>query len=179
MSLEITQSPPGMSESPTNDISIVEQDAQPYVAVTGHVTMQTFSELADRLPGVFGWLDAHGTAPAGPPFFRYRVIDMANEMVIEAGVPMAGPVAPEGDLTVDELPSGRYVTRTYIGPPEDLVEVTAGLLRWAEDRGLVFEARPSEAGEVWGCRLEWLEYNPAEQPDRRTWQTRLAFRLAD
>jgi len=62
---------------------------------------------------------------------------------------------------------------------EDLVEVTGGLLRWATERGLHFDVRPSEAGEVWGCRLEWLETNPAEQPDRSQWQTRLAFRLAD
>ena len=168
-----------MSTSPGPDIAVVEQDAQPYVAVTGHVTMQTIPELADRLPGVFEWLGAHDVAPAGPPFFRYRVIDMARELVMEAGVPVAQPVTPEADLTVDVLPAGRYVTTTYVGPPEDLVEVTGGLLRWAEDRGLDFDASPSQAGEVWGCRLEWLETNPAEQPDPSQWQTRLAFRLAD
>jgi effector-binding domain-containing protein len=169
-----------MRTSPTTGIAVVvEHDPQPYVAVTGHVTMQTFPELADRLPGVFGWLAAHGVAPAGPPFFRYRVIDMAAELVIEAGVPVAQDVTPEADLSVDVLPAGRYVTTTYVGPPDHLVEVTAGLLRWAEDRRLVFDVSPSPAGEIWGCRLEWLETNPAEQPDPSKWQTRLAFRLAD
>jgi effector-binding domain-containing protein len=168
-----------MSNPPSADIAVIEQGAQSYVAVTGHVTMQTIPELADRLPGVFEWLAAHDVAPAGPPFFRYRVIDMATELVMEAGVPVGQQVTPEADLSVDVLPAGRYVSTTHIGPPEELVEVTGGLLRWAEERGLHFDVRPSEAGEVWGCRLEWLETNPAEQPDRNQWQTRLAFRLAD
>jgi effector-binding domain-containing protein len=168
-----------MSASLATDIAVLEQDAQSYLAVTGHVTMQTIPELADRLPGVFDWLAEHDVAPAGPPFFRYRVIDMARELVMEAGVPVAQEVTPEADLTFDVLPAGRYVTTTYVGPPEDLMEVTAELLRWAEDRGLVFDASPSDAGEVWGCRLEWLEVGPVQQPDRNQWQTRLAFRLAD
>jgi hypothetical protein len=165
--------------SPATDIAVVEQGAQPYVAVSGHVTMQTIPELADRLPGIFDWLAARHLAPAGPPFFRYRVIDMATELVMEAGVPVAQAVIPEADLSVGVLPAGRYVTTTYVGSPDDLVEVTGGLLRWAEDRRLDFDVSPSEAGEVWGCRLEWLETDPAEQPDRSRWQTRLAFRLAD
>ena len=34
-------------------------------------------------------------------------------------------------------------------------------------------------GEVWGCRLEMLLTNPAEQPDMNLWETDLVFRLAD
>jgi hypothetical protein len=32
---------------------------------------------------------------------------------------------------------------------------------------------------VWGCRLEILMTNPAEEPDMHKWETVLCFRLAD
>src|SRR4051794_10936898 len=77
--------------------TILERDAQPYVGIVRAVTMTTFDEIADRLPNLFGWLADHGLAPAGPPFFRYLMIDMARELVVEAGIPVAAPVARNGD----------------------------------------------------------------------------------
>ncbi len=162
-----------------SSFSVVTLDEQPYVAVRGRVTMTTFARVADRLPEVFGWLAGRHLTPAGPPFFRYRVIDMEAELLIEAGVPVAEPVATDGDLLTDVLPAGRYVTTTYVGHPDDLIEITDRLLRWAEGQGLTFEQHPSAEGEVWGCRLEWLETNPQAEPDPARWQTRLSFRLAD
>ena len=57
---------------------IVTRAEQPYVAIRARVTMSELPGLADRLGEVFGWLGARGLAPAGPPFFRYDVIDMAG-----------------------------------------------------------------------------------------------------
>ena len=42
---------------------------------------------------VFAWLGGGGAAPAGAPFWKYNVIDMAREIEIEAGVPVAAAVA--------------------------------------------------------------------------------------
>jgi hypothetical protein len=36
-------------------------------------------------PELFGWLAEQAVAPAGPPFIRYLVIDMAAEFQIELG----------------------------------------------------------------------------------------------
>ena len=159
--------------------AIVEEADQPYVAVTGRVTMDTIPEIADRFDEVFGWLDAQGHEPAGPPFFRYRVIDMERHLVMEAGVPTAGPLQSEEAVEAGVLPAGRYVTTTHVGHPSELVQVTGDLLDWAQGQGLAFDMQPSADGEVWGCRLEWMETDPADEPDMNRWQTRLAFRLAD
>ena len=158
---------------------VLDQPDQPYVAVVGHVTMQTIPEIGDRYGEVFGWLAEHGYEPAGPPFFRYRLIDMDRELVIEAGVPVTEPVTGSGEVRADVLPAGRYVTTTHVGHPSELVGVTAGLLGWAEQQGLRWDVQPSSAGEVWGCRLEHHETEPDQLSDLDHWQTRLAFRLAD
>jgi effector-binding domain-containing protein len=161
--------------------TIIEREAQPYVGIVRPVTMTTFAEIADRLPDLFGWLAQHAVAPAGPPFFRYLVIDMERELVVEGGVPTAAPVArngdPGGDVQAGTLPAGRYLTVVHTGHPDELVDVTTAFLAWAAEHGLSFDVEPSPQGDVWGCRLELLLTNPAEVPDMHAWQTQLMFRL--
>ncbi|GAA1836328.1 GyrI-like domain-containing protein [Microlunatus capsulatus] len=165
------------TRTPESVFAVVEEGPQPYVAVTGEVTMETIPALADRFGEVEGWLAGQGVEPAGPPFFRYRVIDMDRRLVMEAGVPTADVLDGEGEVRPGVLPAGRYVTTTYVGHPADLVRVTGELLAWTAAQGLAFDVRPGEDGEVWGSRLEWMETDPAVEPDMSRWQTRLAFRL--
>ncbi|GAA1427610.1 GyrI-like domain-containing protein [Microlunatus lacustris] len=167
------------TSTPGTRFAVVEEDPQPYVAVTGDVTMDTIPAIADRFGEVEGWLADQGVAPAGPPFFRYRVIDMDRRLVMEAGFPTPTELAGEGEVRPDVLPAGRYVTTSYVGHPADLVGVTADLLAWTEAQGLAFDVQPSGEGEIWGCRLEWMETDPAVEADMSRWTTRLAFRLAD
>lgn len=164
-----------MSIEPT----IVDRAEQPYVAIRGAITMDTFALIADRFPELFEWLGSRGVAPGGPPFFKYDVIDMERELIVEAGVPVAAGVAGDGDVLAGVLPPGRYVTVTHIGHPDELIDVTAELLAWASDRDLEWDATDVAAGRQWGCRLEVMKTNPAEQPDMNQWETELAFRLAD
>lgn len=162
------------------EFSVEDRAEQPYVGATASVTMEHFAPVADRVPEVLGWLAEQGVAPAGAPFFRYHVIDMERELVVQAGVPVDQPVeAVAPGLETDALPAGRYVTTTYTGPPDALVEVTRQLLEWAEQQGLTFDEHPSDQGDVWGCRLETFQTNPLEVPDTAHWVTTLAFRLAD
>lgn len=158
---------------------IEERPEQPYVAIRGHVTMQTFAAIADRLPEVFGWLGARGVEPAGPPFFRYNVIDMERRLEVEAGVPVARAMDGDDLVVCGVLPAGRYATVTHVGHPDELIDVTAALLDWAAEQGLAWDRWETEDGRAWGCRLEVLKTNPNEEPDMRRWETELAFRLAD
>src|SRR5260370_23941267 len=89
---------------------IVTRAEQPYVAIRDRVTMAELGGLGARFGEVFAWLDARGLAPAGPPFFRYDVIDMMRELEVEAGVPGAG--APGGDPHgSSRVPPARRYTR--------------------------------------------------------------------
>jgi effector-binding domain-containing protein len=154
---------------------IVEHAEQPYVAVRATVTMETFSEIADRMPELIGSLLHRGVELAGAPFFRYTLIDMANELEVEAGVPVHAAVPEQDDQFNGVLPAGRYVSLTHIGHPDELADVTGQLLAWAAEQGLTWD----NTGRRWGCRLEVLKTNPVEQPDMSKWETELVFRLAD
>lgn len=156
---------------------IVERAEQPYVAISGEVTMQTIASVADRLGEVFGWLGERGIPPAGAPFFKYNRIDMDQELQVEAGVPVPSPVQGAGQVRAGALPAGRYASVTHVGHPDQLVQATADLLRWAEEQGLTWDMTETPDGQRWGCRLEVYHTDPAEQPDLSKWETELLFRL--
>lgn len=158
---------------------ITQRAAQPYAGISAWVTMAAVGSVADRIPEIFGWLGARGIAPAGPPFFRYHVIDMQRQLLVEAGVPVVSPVADDGDVRGGTLPAGKFAVMIHTGAPDTLVAATSALLDWAQARGLTWDVSQTDAGESWGCRLESYLTDPAQQPDTGKWQTELAFRLAD
>lgn len=155
----------------------VERPEQPYVAVRGTVTMATISTMADRIPEVFAWLAARGLDPAGPPFLRYLVIDMKHELEVEAGVPLAAPVAGDGEIRAGVLPAGRYAAVTHTGPYDGLVPTIADLRRWADDQGLAWDMTREGRVERWGCRIESYRTDPRQEPDPAAWETDVFFRL--
>jgi effector-binding domain-containing protein len=159
--------------------TVVERDAQPYVGIERAVTIATLYQVGEGIRDLFGWLTARGQTPAGPPFFKYDVIDMARELIVEAGVAVDAPMAGDDTVVAGVLPAGRYVSLTHLGHPDELEAATDHLLRWAAAEGLSFDQHPSEAGDVWACRLELYLTDPAEEPDMAKWTTELLFKLAD
>ena len=159
--------------------TIVQRDEQPYLGRRESVTMTSFGDVADHLPGLFGWLDEHGAVPSGPPFFRYRVIDMAATLVVEAGIPVERAVRGDDRVFAGVLPAGRYASVSHVGHPDELMGVTGELLDWGRQQGLRWDMTPTPEGEEWGCRREVLMPSPAQEPDMHKWQTVLMFRLAD
>ncbi|TWP46503.1 GyrI-like domain-containing protein [Lentzea tibetensis] len=150
-------------------MKIETRPEQPYVAVRGTVTMTTFSKIADRLPELFGLLNARGVPIAGAPFFRYLVIDMEGDIEVEAGIPITEPIEVDGDLFCSTLPAGQYATETHHGHPDGLVAVWDELL----SQDLDFDV----SGRVWGCRTESYFTHPMVEPDLNNWDTEVAVRL--
>lgn len=160
----------------TIDVQIVDRAEQPYVGVTRTVTMQTFADVADRIPEMIGRLAERGVAPAGAPFLRYLEIDMEHALLVEAGVPVAEPVTDDA-MDAHLLPAGRYATVVHHGHPDRLVAVTGELLDWAGGHGHAWDASPD--GRRWGARLESFHTNPMEVSGPDEWVTELAIRLRD
>jgi effector-binding domain-containing protein len=161
----------------TAEPTIVTRAAQPCVGIRASVTMAKLAQVADLIPEVEQWLAERGVAPAGAPYFRYHLIDMADELDVEVGFPVAAAPPGEGRIAAGELPGGRYATVRHVGPPDTLLGATAALLTWADRQGLDWDKVDTPAGERWGCRLEIYHTDPAEEPDPSRWETELAFRL--
>src|SRR4051794_15050048 len=162
--------------------TVEERAAQPYLGITRHVTMDTMvPALPDAGSELAAWLGEHGRTAAGPPFWRYRVIDMSRALEVEVGFPVAAPVAtaPDSPVQAGELPAGRYVSVTHVGHPDELEQATGELLDWASAHGLRWDVARHDDGEHWASRLEVYLSDPETEPDMARWRTQLAFKLAD
>ncbi len=154
---------------------------QPYVAIGERVTMTTMvPTLPDASAVVDDWLRDQSIDAAGPPFWRYLVIDMERGLVVEVGSPTESVVdsAGTGRITSGVLPAGRYATVIHTGHPDSLVDATAALLNWAASQGERFDMVTTDDGEHWAARIEWYLTDPAEERDMTKWRTQLAFKLA-
>jgi hypothetical protein len=122
--------------------TIVERTEQPYVGRRESITMTEFARMADLLPVLAGNLAEHGVPVSGAPFFRYRVIDMSADLVVEAGIPLTTRIDLPEPMFVDSLPGGRYATLTHVGHPDELMATTRA---WS---GTWSPPRPARCGDA-------------------------------
>lgn len=94
----------------------------------------------------------------GPPYCAYVCRDAVME--IEAGVPIAEPVAVEPPLLCVQRPGGRAVTLLHEGPYAQLSRSWDALFKHLDGQEIL---------------ATWEEYltDPQAQPDQARWKTRL------
>jgi effector-binding domain-containing protein/catechol 2,3-dioxygenase-like lactoylglutathione lyase family enzyme len=159
---------------------IVERGDEPYVGIVAKVTMREIGPTAQTLlPEVFGWLAKRNIPPAGPPFFKYNVIDMARELEIAFGVPTRAPIEGDDRVKPGRLPAGRYASLVFRGPYDELIHANAVLIGWARLCRIRFDSEETAAGERFASRLEIYRTDPAEERDPAKWETEVAIRVAD
>lgn len=159
--------------------TIEERQDQPYVGIKTRVPMQQLPEVIPQLlDEVMAWLGTQGVGPSGPPLIRYHVIDMAGQLDIELGWPVAAPLRAEGRVEAGVLPAGRYGTLIYKDANKG-IEGNRALIEWAEAQGLAWDSWETERGDAFRSRFELFLDGPAEDPDPANWDTLVAIRLAD
>ena len=160
----------------SNEPQIQERAEQHYAAIPVTVTMAGLSSAVDSaFSELFGWLASQGIAPAGPPLIRYLVIDMAGELQLELGVPVAVPVAASGRVQPGVLPEGKYAVLRHTGPYDGLVASNAALLQWAQEKGIEFDTWNTPSGSAWRGRAEHYLTDPSQERDPAKFETDVAF----
>lgn len=134
--------------------------------------------IPQTLGEVFAWAGENGVHPAGPPYMRFHVIDMAGLMDMELGIPVAEPIQPNGKVQPGTFPAGRYASLIYTGRDRGYSGNKA-LIDWANKQGLKWDRWDDPAGDAFACRYESFLTSPEEEPDHKKWQTEVAIKLAD
>jgi effector-binding domain-containing protein len=151
--------------------------AQPYVALAETVTMAEFAPAIDRgFAELFGWLQANGLPPAGPPFIRYLQVDMPVGLTVELAVPIDGEPPADERVRPGLLAAGNYAVLVHGGPYDELVQANAALQQWGRERDIVWAM--ADDGR-WLGRVEHYITDPSQQPDPSKWQTEVAYLIAD
>jgi effector-binding domain-containing protein len=158
---------------------IEERPAQPYMGIRAPARMDEFPTIIpQRIDALFGWLAEQGIAPAGAPIMRYHVINMAGEMDIELGVPVAQPHPGTDRIRPNTLPAGRYAALIYRGV-QNGYPANAALLEWGQQQGLTWDRWDAPNGDAFGSRYETFISGPEDDPDPANWDNEVAIRLAD
>lgn len=116
--------------------------------------------LARTLPAVAAACTAQGRAPTGPAFARYQWME-GERRAVEAGFPVAEPIADHGDIRASTLPGGPVAAAVVAGPHADMAPVRHALASWIQRHG----GEPD--GDAWEVYLD----DPLEHRDPHTRRT--------
>ena len=143
-------------------------EAQAAAGIRSEVPMADLREVFDRgFPAVVQAVGAQGVAIAGPPFGYYPRMP-AETVAVVVGFPVAGPITADGEVEPFELPGGRVVTGTHVGPYEALEKTYEELMAWTRAEGLTL------AEGMWESYLS----DPSAEPDPGLWRTLIVWPLA-
>ena len=143
-------------------------EAHTAAAIRAEVPMSDLRDVFDRgFPAVARAAEAQGVAIAGPPFGFYPRMP-GDTVAVVVGFPVAAPIAVDGDVEPFELPGGRAVTCTHVGPYDTLERTYGELTAWARSEGIAL------ADAMWESYLS----DPGSEPDPSTWRTLVVWPLA-
>lgn len=156
---------------------IDNRSAKPYIGIRTQTPFKGMFKMVDQMrKQLNGWLKEQNVEPAGPPFLRYHVIDMAGEMDIEYGVPVANITPSGGRVTAGVLPAGRYASLIYIGSG---MAGNKALIQWARANGIAWDRWDDEKGDAFRCRTETYLTDPKIEHRKTKWEVEVAIKLPD
>jgi effector-binding domain-containing protein len=139
--------------------------------------MKGMSKVLDKLfKELTAWVKQRGVKPAGPPFLRYHVIDMAGEMDIEVGIPVESAQPGDERVSAGVLPAGRYASLVYIGSG---YTGNKALVEWAKANGVAWDRWDDAKGDAFRSRYETYLTDPDIEPHKTKWEVEVAIKLAD
>jgi effector-binding domain-containing protein len=148
-----------------------------YMGIRTQVPMKGMFQVVDKLRREMStWLKQQGVEPAGPPFLRYHVIDMAGEMDIEVGIPVATVLPGDGRVSANVLPEGRYASVIYVG---NGLTGNKTLIEWAKANGIVWDRWEDPKGDAFRSRCETYLTDPKTEHRKTKWEIEVAIKLPD
>jgi effector-binding domain-containing protein len=156
---------------------IDERREQPYMGIRIQTPMKGMSKVISKIfKEMHRWEIEQSVEPVGPPFLRYHVIDMAGEMDIEVGTPVAAILPGNGRVNPGVIPAGRYASLVYTGSG---YTGNKTLVEWAKANGIFWDRWDDPKGDAFRSRYETYLTDPQIEPRKTKWEVEVAIKLAD
>lgn len=160
-------------------IMIAARKPQPCAAIVLRLRQPEIAQKAPPLiADVIAWVEAHGGAMTGAPFFNYINFYPDETMDMQVGMPTAVLMGAKGEVSTGILPGGRYASLVHDGPYRELHEANRALGDWAKSSGHKLDGTVDRDRFVNATRMEIYLRDPEESPSGNP-VTEVAFRLAD
>jgi DNA-binding transcriptional MerR regulator len=149
------------------EIELVEEPELRLAAVMKHVHLDDINfEMSRLIDEVASWVVEHGGL-LDMPVGVFRPGDGDEWLIVEVGWPVSAEIEGDARVGVYTHPAGRAASHIHRGDYEDLHPVVQRFLQAVWDRGL----RPSQPNRI------VYHTDPARQPDRSQWESRLVWPL--
>ena len=120
----------------SSQCAIETQPSMPGLYVRTRCPLQALGQVAGECWGQIGaYLGEVGSAPTGGPYIAYHNADM-NDLDVEMGFPVAGPLPGKGTVQFRVLPECRVATYLYTGPYSQIGAAYGALQAWMSEQGL-------------------------------------------
>ena len=151
---------------------------QPYLAIRSRlVNRQILKQAQLFLPEIRKFMHEAGIADFGPSFFRYNAISPAGEIDMEFGHFTDKLYTGSGPIRAGILPGGSFVSVAWTGHWEKLPDVSAMLMGWGEMKGVGWDCASTEAGLIFGCRIDIFHTSAPDKPNPGESRTEVALML--
>ena len=149
---------------PTSKIEIRTLVAKETATVRETVARDDVTETLGRtFQAVHAALSQQGIEPSGSPFARYH--EFGNSVDLEAGLPVASAIQPEGTVKPSQLPAGPAAIAVHVGPYEGLSATYDAISTWMQQAGR------AASGGPWEIYLT----DPSTEPDPAKWLTEILW----
>jgi len=150
---------------------------KPYLGIRIQTPMKGMFKVLDKLfKEMSAWLAQQGVEPSGPLFLRYYVIDMAGEMDMEVGAPVAAALPGDSRVSAGVLPAGRYASLVYVGSG---YTGNKTLVEWAKANSIAWDRWDDAKGDAFRSRYETYLTDSKIEPRKTKWEVEVAIKLAD
>ena len=128
------------------DIGVRDVVSQPIVSIRTRTPLAQMAAFMGSAYGeLFQLIGQQGVRPAGPPFAVYHDPEFKEDDIdVEAGVPVAEPVASVGRVVGGEFPAGSVAFTLDLGPYEGIGGAYRAVTAWVEVHGREFAGPPRE-----------------------------------
>ena len=147
-------------------VEITQVRPQNVASVRESIAHDDMTEALGRMfQEVAAVLARQGVGPSGPRFARWHTF--GDSIDLEAGMPVAAPIRPEGNVRASSLPGGPAAHAIHMGHYERLQAAYQAISDWIERTG----RRPGEG--------PWEVYttDPTTEPDPERWRTDIHWPL--
>ncbi|MET0290990.1 MAG: AraC family transcriptional regulator [Steroidobacteraceae bacterium] len=139
--------------------------AQPALVIRSRVPRSAIAQtIGANLGRIVPYALGAGGVFTGQPFARYPDFGPGN-VTIEVGMPLATPLAGQGDIEAYTLPAGETAVGVHGGTYESMPESYAAMERWMASEG------KTPSGAPWEVYVS----DPAEHPNPADWRTEICW----
>lgn len=120
----------------SHEFALETQPSLPVLYVRTRCPVQALGQVAGECWGQIGaYLAELGAAPTSGPYMAYYNADM-NDLDVEMGFPVTGPLPDRGNLQFRALPECRVATCLHVGSYSQIGATYSALQAWMSEQGL-------------------------------------------